>query len=335
MTPQKREATCEGCMDECDGSCGEECEKGCASSCANVCQGTCGNGCDNTCDDTCDNTCLTGCEGNCKNICYSICTSTCRDGCEGNCYNECNKSCYLACFGTCYKACNDTCYTGCLDNCKADCEITCNTSCEDGCLNSCKNNCQNYCSFDGQTYCDYEQIYSKNDGLNAPEGAGESFDWSNPVASGKELVITANDWNDLRARIELAYEVCDDSMSALTGLDVAKGQAISAKVYNNIANALEIEEVDNILKPVPISANIINALKDAYNSLKINEGIPSEGENSCCQKSQACMTANELAKIQTCLDQTVSGCSNQTSYGCGSQTTDTRCGGQTISPKPD
>lgn len=241
--------------------------------------------CENLCGYNCTGGCYTTCTGDCKEGCTS-CTNDCAAGCADGCTNQCT-SCKNSCYGTCEEKCNGDCEGSCSDYCDS-CEGTCDKLCYSGCTNECTSTCSGNCAtvcdnIEGQTYCYKNQIYSEV--FNRP------FDWNSEIETGKEVKIYASDWNELRALIDEAVEYCPEANSP-SGDNVESGDAISKNAYNNIADSIGVSEVDTKTK---ISAEVINLLKDTYNSLLIDKSLV------CCQAGQNCIT-------------------NGQQYPCGNQT---------------
>jgi hypothetical protein len=94
----------------------------------------------------------------------------------------------------------------------------------------------------------------------------QKFEWSEGHAPVKEatISITADDWNRLT---NLIY--AETKIESVKNALVEKGELISAKKYNLLADALKINNVSNnhTLDSSLITAAVIDALRIAYNNL--------------------------------------------------------------------
>ena len=137
----------------------------------NDCTGTCSGGCRDGCQEGCY-----GCQG-CSDTCKRVCTGDCSSGCTNECMKYC-KSCYNSCLGWCY------------DNCFA--------LCRDSCIGICIGYCDGeYC----QSYCLTNQVFSTNNEDSGPSGNG-AFTWTNEMKQKEIIKISAEDWNNLKNKLE-------------------------------------------------------------------------------------------------------------------------------------
>lgn len=263
----------------------------CSGGCTGGCSG-CGGACSNNCTTTCLNSC-TGCSGTCRGSC------TCCTGCAGTCTESCSNSCYSACKGNCYTTCNTSCYTTCIGQCKGYCSAIC------------------------QTYCETAEIFIDNT-VGKPK-----FSWTNSVSAGSAtelpsiIKITASEWNTLKSYIVAATSYCGGvtpSGANASSDPNSEHNFISAAKYNDLANGLGVANV--IANTTLISAEVMNKLKDTYNSRKIIDTLPAGkytgGQGQCCQSKQICMASGELlsphqVKTEQCGNQTPTSCGDQTS----------------------
>ena len=294
-------------MADCVLGCSGGCSSGCTS-CSGTCKGQC-SGCGSGCASTCSGGCKGGCSG-----CGSGCASTCTGGCKGTCKGYCTGTCSTGCTNNCVAACSSTCNS----ECKGNCYKTCNTSCYD----TCKGQCKGYCATICQTYCQTKQTFTEN--RNIANSIGKpAFSWSNPTEAGKTIQITASEWNTLKGYIQAATKYCGGTTpSGANASSDPKSEHnfISADKYNDLANGLGLTNVK--ANETLISADLINALKNTYNSRKITNTLPNGekpltgGKDQCCQKGQTCMTSGELLshqkKTEKCSDQRPSECGGQT-----------------------
>lgn len=256
----------------------------------------------------------------CLTACASSCTTTCSGGCQGDC-SGCRgcTGCSGTCEGSCKGGCNTGCRNGCKGTCVADCEKTCNTSCKSACYNSCNGECKGYCSKICQTYCQTEQNFSQNYGEKNSPSTG-AFSWSNLVEKDATIKITAKDWNSLKIKIQKATKYCIGNLTTPVQEDVSSNDPITADLYNDLANGIEIKNVTNNQneKSSLITAEVINALMDGYNSLKFKTSLPNGqytgGQNDCCQSGQICMVNGQLLDHQVCGDQSESSCGDQSAH---------------------
>lgn len=253
-----------------------DCENSCAGSCQGSCQGTCEGTCYTTCYTTCSGTCKYTCEGTCSDAC-----TACTGNCQGSCHTQCGSNCCDSCYGNCWEKCSESCYI------------------------TCRGQCKGYCSNICQTYCEKEQTFVKNRDPIANSVGTPEFSWTYPVTAptdtgqeGSTIKITASEWNTLKSYIQEAVKYCGGKTPS--GPDASddpdsEHNIISAKKYNDLADGLEITRVEvNQL----ISASVINALKNTYNTRKIKANLPNGQytgyENQCCQNNQVCMEQGEL-----------------------------------------
>lgn len=265
-----------------------------------------------------------GCSNNCSGSCKGSCNLTCTDACKG-CGGACSHSC-TGCSGTCKGTCKGTCSTGCTNDCVSACKSTCNKECKGNCYKTCntscyetcKGKCKGYCAEICQSYCQKEQVFSKNiSPINNPSNSKGSFSWTNSVEKDKTINILYSDWNTLREYIQEATKFCGGTKPSKK--NVVAEDPITAGQYNDLANGLNLTNVT--ANKTIITADIINILKDTYNSRKINNTLPAgeknndTGANKCCQKGMVCMASGQLLehqeKTEKCKNQAVSACGGQ------------------------
>lgn len=288
-----------------------DCKSGCSGSCSSGCK----NSCKNSCKDGCKNTCKNGCGGECSSSCTYSCKNSCKGctgTCEGSCHKGCTNNCVSACSSTCNKTCEGNCYTGCTGSCYKECSGA----------------CKGYCASICQTYCQKAQTFTENLSPISNAIGKPKFSWSNPVKAATKteqastIQITAKEWNTLKEYIKAATKYCggtSPSGANASNDPESLDNLISAAKYNDLANGLGLTNVK--ANETLISADLINALQNTYNSRKIINTLPNGekpltgNKNNCCQKGQTCMASGELLshqkKTEKCKDQTTSSCGGQ------------------------
>lgn len=250
----------------------------------------------------------------CKIGCTGFCAATCSGGCKRTCEGKCR--------GTCHTGCTNDCVSNCASTCKTKCTGNCYTTCDSSCYDTCESVCKGYCASICQTYCQKAQTFTEN--LSPiPNAIGKpKFSWSNPVKEASTIKITAKEWNDLKSYIQTATKYCGGT--APSGANASSDSTsddnlISAAKYNDLANGLGLPNVK--ANETLISADLINALQNTYNSRKIINTLPNGekpltgGKDKCCQKGQTCMASGELLSHQKKTEK----CKNQTTSSCGGQ----------------
>ena len=287
-----------------------DCKSGCSGSCTGGCSGSCSGECKGTCKGKCS-----GCGGACSRSCTHSCDGGCK-GCTGNCK------------GTCCTGCTNNCVSACSSTCNSTCEGNCYTTCDTSCYKTCSGQCKGYCATICQTYCQKAQTFTDNLSPIANAIGKPKFSWSNPVKAStateqaSTIKITAKEWNNLKSYIQTATNYCGGT--APSGANASNDpesleNLISAAKYNDLANGLGLTNVK--ANETLISADLINALQNTYNSRKIINTLPNGekpltgGKDQCCQKGQTCMASGELLSHQKKTEK----CKNQTTSSCGGQ----------------
>lgn len=300
-----------------------DCKSGCSGSCSSGCK----NSCKNSCKDGCKNTCKNGCKDGCKNTCKNGCGGECSSSCTYSCKNSC-KGCTGTCEGSCHKGCTNNCVSACSSTCNKTCEGNCYTGCTGSCYKECSGACKGYCASICQTYCQKAQTFTENLSPISNAIGKPKFSWSNPVKAATKteqastIQITAKEWNTLKEYIKAATKYCggtSPSGANASNDPESLDNLISAAKYNDLANGLGLTNVK--ANETLISADLINALQNTYNSRKIINTLPNGekpltgNKNNCCQKGQTCMASGELLshqkKTEKCKDQTTSSCGGQ------------------------